>query len=346
MPVTETVKAAFGSSLNAPDSGNFVSIVYLPEGTHEISATVNGKPQVRKVTVDERVLASFKADLSKRLTDNVRPFAGFDHQAGPASLIPLDFRYETGVGLILDAELTQAGRVAIEGRNYSYWSPTHLLRNGVPVGLNASGEIGSFTNDPAYRDIERIAASHTETTMEITETLVELGLAEAGQSPEEAVSAAQAALATLRENASTVETVTASNAEIAEKIEAANAEVARLTGELESVRAANAALVERENKAKDKELEDLVQAAVNRGAIPPKDDKTKAFWLESLKANTELAQAALAALPSAQAASGESEAVKAAAAKPATPDPISRSEFDKLSKPQQNAFMRSGGKIS
>ena len=66
----------------------------------------------RKVTVDESILAAFASDLQARQSRNVRPFAGFDHKAGPASFIPKEFRYESGVGLVLDIEWTQAGKSA------------------------------------------------------------------------------------------------------------------------------------------------------------------------------------------------------------------------------------------
>jgi hypothetical protein len=340
----ETIQAAFGSELIATESNGF-SIVYLPEGTHEIEATVNGKAQKRTVTVDERVLSSFQADLAKRLSDNVRPFAGFDHKPGPASMIPTGYRYEKGVGLILEGELTQAGQEAIDGRNYSYWSPSYLMSKGIPVGLTPTGEIGSFVNDPAFRSIERIAASHTETTMEITEILTELGLAESTHTAKEAVSAAKASLATLRESASTVESVTAARATDLGFLESARAEIAAKNAELiEKVEALQALQSEKAEQVKAANAE-LIQAAVNRGAIPPQDDATKAFWADSLASNPEGAKAALAALPGKAAASGESvvaEAVKADSA----PAEITRAEFNKMSPVERNQYMRSGGKIA
>jgi hypothetical protein len=338
----ETVQAAFGSELIATGSNSF-ELVYLPEGKHEISATVAGKPKTISVTVDERVLASFQADLSKRLSDNVRPFAGFDHKTGPASMLPTAFRYEQGVGLILQGELTKAGSEAIDGRNYSYWSPTFLQSKGIPVGLDKSGEIGSFVNDPAFRTIERIAASHHETIMDIT-PLIELGLVEANQEPETALEVAKASLATLRESASTVESVTAARATEIEEVKAAKAEVATKTAELlETVTALQALQAEKAEQVKAANAE-LIQAAVNRGAIPPQDDATKAFWADSLESNPEKAKAALAALPGNPAANGES--VMAGMNKgDGKPDPIARAEFDAMSTIDRNNYIRSGGKI-
>jgi hypothetical protein len=340
----ETVQAAFGSELIATGSNSF-ELVYLPEGKHEISATVAGKPKTISVTVDERVLASFQADLSKRLADNVRPFAGFDHKTGPASMLPTAFRYEKGVGLILQGELTKAGSEAIDGRNYSYWSPTFLQSKGIPVGLDKSGEIGSFVNDPAFRTIERIAASHTETTMDIISTLTELGLVETANTPEEAVTAAKASIATLREAASTVETVTAAHTSASQEIE-------RFKGEIETVKA-SLTTAETELKAfRDKEAEavkaanaELIQAAVNRGAIPPQDEATKGFWADSLESNHEKAKAALAALPGKEAAKGESVMAGMNKAGDGKPEPITRAELDAMSPIDRNAYMRSGGKV-
>ena len=197
--MSETVTAAFQSALSA-DEG---TIVFLPEGQHRISATVGGKPKTVDVSVDASVLAAFEEDLAKRQAANVRPFGGFDHRAGAASFIPKSFRYEEGVGLVLDVEWTAAGRSAIEGRDYSYFSPTFLLSAaGVPYGLAPRGEVGSLVNDPAFEEIPRIAASHTNPNP--MEQLIELGLVEASCAPESAVETAKAALATLRDRKSVV----------------------------------------------------------------------------------------------------------------------------------------------
>jgi phage I-like protein len=300
MLATESIQSGFSAEISAVES----SIVYLPEGVHEISATVDGKPQKRKVTVDERILAGFSEDLKARQSRNVRPFGGFDHKEGPASFIPLEFRYERGTGLILDVEWTAAGRAAIDGKDYSYFSPTFSLAKGkdIPVGLLKRGEVGSLVNEPAFEEIERIAASHNE-TMDIHH-LIELGLVEAGQDPATALEAAKASLATLRETASTVESVQASANAATEEVNAAKVELetvkaanVELTTELETLKAANKQAVE---AAADKAIEEAVQA----GRIPAQDEETKAFWRESILAKPDSAKI-LAALPGKDALKGE-----------------------------------------
>ena len=283
----EHVTAGFGNEIESQTG----SIVYLPEGVHQIQATVNGKPQKRTVTVDQRVLASFSEDLASRLARNVRPFAGFDHVAGPASFLPKEFRYEPGTGLVLDVEWTSAGKAAIEGKDYSYFSPNFLLMNGIPSGLAGHGEIGSLVNEPAFEAMEKIAASHQTNTMDIKQ-LVELGLVPEGQDPASAMEVAKAALATLREEsvaAAHAETIQAQlDAAVAEK-DAAEGQVADLTKKVEDLTTAADA-------AEDKSIEATIADAVTAGRIAAQDDTSKAFWRKSIKADKG-AIAILHALP-------------------------------------------------
>lgn len=280
----QVVTASFSTEVSTEGT-----IVYLPEGEHEISATVNGKPARRKVLVSEKVAAAFDRDLKARQSANVRPFGGFDHQAGPASLIPQAFRYESGLGLVLDVEWTEAGRKAIEGKDYSYFSPTFLLdKQGNPIGLPKRGEIGSLVNDPAFEEIQRIAAAFNPDTIMI-EHLIELGLVEAGHDPETALDSAKQALASLRESASTAETVKASADESASKITDLETEIATLKTERDELKTQVEA-------KRAQTAEDAIAEAVQAGRIPAQDEAAKAFWTEQITANPETAKI-LAAIP-------------------------------------------------
>jgi phage I-like protein len=289
----QRVTAALQSPLEA--SG---SIVYLPEGTHTITASVNGKPKTVTVSVDESVLAAFNEDLGKRHESNVRPFAGFDHREGPASFLPQAFRYEPGVGLVLDVEWTSAGRAALDGRDYSYFSPTFLLsKDGVPSGLTKRGEIGSLVNDPAFEEIPRIAASHQPNNME---QLVELGLVEASCAPDQALEIAKAALADLRESsvqAAELETVKASNAELADKLQAAEAKMVELQTEVDGYK-------KQMLESAEASAQSAVEEAVKAGRIAPQDDDAKAFWTKSILADAGAAKV-LASLPANPALDGQ-----------------------------------------
>ena len=290
-----TVNSAFQSELS--EAG---SIVFLPEGTHQITASVGGKPKTLTVTVDERVLAGFSDDLAKRLESNVRPFAGFDHKPGAASFIPQGFRYESGVGLLLDVDWTAAGRAAIEGRDYSYFSPTFLVsKDGIPTGLTGRGEIGSLVNDPAFEEIPRIAASHTPTDNPM-DHLIELGLVEASCAPDQALETAKASLATLREAAAQAETVEAAN--VAKK--SAEDELADLKKRNDELEAANKALTDELATKASAAAELAIDEAVKAGRIAPQDEATKAFWRSSITSNPEAVKA-LNAIPVNPALSGQ-----------------------------------------
>jgi phage I-like protein len=290
-----TVNSAFQSELS--EAG---SIVFLPEGTHQITASVGGKPKTLTVTVDDRVLAGFADDLARRQESNVRPFAGFDHKPGAASFIPQAFRYEPGVGLMLDVDWTSAGRAAIEGRDYSYFSPTFLVsKDGIPTGLTGRGEIGSLVNDPAFEEIPRIAASHTPTDNPM-DHLIELGLVEASCAPDQALETAKAALASLREAAAQVETVEAAN--MAKK--SAEDELADLKKRNEELEAAYKSLKDEMATKASAAADTAIEEAIKAGRIAPQDDATKAFWRSSITTNPEAVKA-LNAIPVNPALSGK-----------------------------------------
>jgi hypothetical protein len=289
-----TVNSAFQSELS--EAG---SIVFLPEGTHQITASVGGKPKTLTVTVDDRVLAGFADDLARRQESNVRPFAGFDHKPGAASFIPQAFRYEPGVGLMLDVDWTSAGRAAIEGRDYSYFSPTFLVsKDGIPTGLTGRGEIGSLVNDPAFEEIPRIAASHQE--IDPMQHLVELGLVEASCAPDQALETAKAALASLREAAAQVETVEAAN--MAKK--SAEDELADLKKRNDELEAAYKSLKDEMATKASAAADAAIEEAIKAGRIAPQDDATKAFWRSSITTNPEAVKA-LNAIPVNPALSGK-----------------------------------------
>jgi hypothetical protein len=138
-------------------------IVFLPEGAHKIHANTNGKAKRSTVRVSAArgpaIAARFQQDLARRGAQNVRPWVDFGHAAGAAAALPKSFRYEPGRGVLLEVEWTEAGRRAIEGRDWSYFSPVFFLGDdGEPDGLPEKGPVGALVNEPAFREIPRIAA--------------------------------------------------------------------------------------------------------------------------------------------------------------------------------------------
>lgn len=153
---TLVVFASYSVNLNGETPNK---IVYMPKGKWKLQPRVNGVPGEIEVDVDPSAATILQTSLTKRLTDTVRPFGAFDHKPGPASFIPKQFEWDENQGVILEVDWTKSGIEAVKGKDYSYFSPTFLLNETKVAGLPEQGEIGSLTNNPAFRRIQRIAAS-------------------------------------------------------------------------------------------------------------------------------------------------------------------------------------------
>ena len=122
-------------------------------GKHTILCSVNGKSKNVTIDVDSDSVARLNASLQQLKDDGSRPCGYFDHQRGARSLEPLGFSWEDGRGVMLEAELTKAGQEALQGGDYVSFSPRFALSQGCIAGLvPRSAEVGSFVNEPAFRD--------------------------------------------------------------------------------------------------------------------------------------------------------------------------------------------------
>ena len=143
-------------------------LLYMPAGEHVISATFNGKAATKRVLVDEAACGRLQADL-ERVWEAVeagmraRPVVYFNHTAGPAAMVPRRFSWVPGKGIVLEGEWTAAGKEAVEGGSYAYFSPCFRRdrESGRVMGLTSGVEVGSLVNDPAFERNECIAAGRT-----------------------------------------------------------------------------------------------------------------------------------------------------------------------------------------
>ena len=264
-------------------------IVYIPEGEHTITPWVDGKPKTItvKVPADKgpAIAAMLQAALAKREKSNVRPWFDFEHKGGAASALPKSFRYEAGKGVMCGVEWTGTGRKALEGKDFSYLSPTFLIDDdGYPDGLPERGPLAALLNEPAFREIPRIAASdaavdHEPTKPPVMSKLIFAALA-ISAAAENAETAAVQAIDQLKVEAADAKQklalVEAANADLKKKVEAAE------TAAKEAKTASH--------KAK-------VEAAVTVGKIAPKDEETKTQALELLEASEALGTKFLDSMP-------------------------------------------------
>jgi hypothetical protein len=257
-------------------------IAFMPPGKQRIQPLINGKPAETEieVEVDSSLVAKLQSDLDARLAKAPRPVADFDHvQRGPASFLPKKFEWHDTDGIRLHVDWTDAGKSAVKGRNYSYFSPTFMISpDGKIAGLPQSGAIGGLTNSPAFSSIKRIAAARVEPddanndddpddnmTNPVIAQCVALGLI--NDSDDMEVAATQ--LAT---------TVTGLQA----RLEAAEAEAATYRAKEADTRQAQAVAV--------------VDAAIAEGRLPGKNIEIRTFWVNAMSVNPEGTKKAIAAL--------------------------------------------------
>jgi hypothetical protein len=254
-------------------------IIFMPKADEiTIRPMVGGRPRTVSLKVDAAAAETLQADLTRRLSEAIEPYAGFDHQRGPKSFVPKAFKWDEERGVVLEVDWSQKGKDDVAGRNYSYFSPTFLLSGKKVAGLPDTGEVGSLTNDPAFRvDKMKIAASAADDNegenmaAKVAERLVELEVITAEQADDEdmvvkAVTGLHEALAT---------------------VQAANA---RLVGE-------NTALAAKAIEVQKAEAASIVQAAIADGKIGAKDQLTIDFYTAQLIAQPETAKKVLAAMP-------------------------------------------------
>jgi len=271
-------------------SGVKEKIVYIPEGNFTINPTVNGKPGEITSRIDpskgDEIAASLNEQLKVLNSKNVRPFIDFDHEGGISAGECKNFSYESGRGIVLEMDWSGAGKEAIEAKNYRYFSPTVLIaKDGTPAGLPDSGPIGALVNDPAFREIERIAAARANTpeptkqknNINMSDILVKAGLldvAEGAQS--DALDVATKRVSAMKDS---MKDGDKKYAEAMKTVEEYKAKYEAMKKEMEAMKTAKA--------------EKTVKDAVAAGHIAPKDTDSQEFWKKNLLIDHDAAEKAL-----------------------------------------------------
>jgi phage I-like protein len=259
-------------------------IVYMPEGVHTITPYVDGVAKTITVCIPpergEEIAYRLQASLARRHENNVRPWFDFEHKNGTASALPKSFRYEPGVGVMCTVEWTGSGRAAIEGKDYSYLSPTFILaKDGTPKGLPDKGPIASLLNEPAFREIPRIAAGDAHLPTNISaKTMSHLILASLAinSAADNAETEAVKVIESLKVKAADAERLTKENAALAAKIEASEAAVITM---------------------RKSHADSIIKAAVADGRILPKDADLQDKFRAKIEAGDTFAEEILAGMP-------------------------------------------------
>lgn len=160
------VGMAISTRISENDGHAPQGLLYMPAGEHVISATFNGQAATRRVLVNAAAAERLQADLAAVWQEveagkRARPCVYFNHESGPAAMVPRRFSWVPGKGVVLEGEWTAAGRAAVEGGDFAYFSPCFRRdrESGEVMGLTQGVEVGSLVNDPAFEENECIAAA-------------------------------------------------------------------------------------------------------------------------------------------------------------------------------------------
>lgn len=278
--------------------------MFMPGGEHTLHVVEADSKKSKTVTVQvfPATATAMRDSLEEHLRGKQRPWFDFDHDRKAASAWPLEFawRDEPTPGVYVRVEWSKSGRAAVEGRDYRAFSPSFLVdKEGVIVG--APKNMGGLVNDPAFEEMEPMWAKRCGH---------ECGPTERNNMTDTELAALQAKLQKLEsENTELKAKLTSSDQEAA--VAAKETEIASLKQEVEVLRT-----TVREVRAKEAKI--AVDAAVARGAIPPKDEALQGRWLKLIQDNPDNIEL-LAKLPGRD---PSKPVVNASAGAPAEPTPV------------------------
>ncbi|MDE2096194.1 MAG: hypothetical protein KGL39_03040 [Patescibacteria group bacterium] len=150
-------------------------IMYMPGGVHTITPSQGGKPVTVTVKIDEVSAERMEEQRAALEAGGNKPFFSVQHNTQIAAFWPTKFFWDTRLdatgslvsGVWAEGEWTQAGREAVEGKNFRTFSPTFFvdaIRNDpedpveVACNVDAKLNMGALENDPAFESISPLWA--------------------------------------------------------------------------------------------------------------------------------------------------------------------------------------------
>ena len=143
------------------------SILYMPQGLHRISPSQGGKPVSVVVGVNQDSAAQLERQRQILAAQGNKPFFSVQHNTQIAAFWPTRFVWDrrldpTGklvTGVWAEGEWSNAGREAVEGKNFRSFSPTFFVDKvsndeddpaQVECNEGAPLNMGALENDPAF----------------------------------------------------------------------------------------------------------------------------------------------------------------------------------------------------
>ena len=258
-------------------------ILFLPIGLHAITPVAGGIGRPIKVNVGPESAIAIERQHKALMAKGKRPYFDFNHEDGPASFWPETFVWRGGEGVIAKGEWSRRGKSAVEGKDFRAFSPVFHVDNKradsaqVVCKENADPNMGGLVNNPAFKDLPLWAKNaeqlgnagatgdNAETVRETMETDKDIAALRAkNEELTNEVAALKAAASNDDESAKS-------------RLGTAEAELRAVHAEIENeeLRAENVrqeGLIKARNKS---EAEAAVKAAIQRGAVLPKDTRTQ-----------------------------------------------------------------------
>jgi hypothetical protein len=145
-------------------------ICYMPGGIHEITPSQGGKPVTVVVKIDELSAERMEEQRAALEENGNKPFFSVQHNTQIAAFWPTKFFWDTRpgadgkmvTGVWVQGEWSQAGKDAVEGKNFRSFSPTFFVDKisddpespaHVQSNPNAKLNMGALENDPAFTAI-------------------------------------------------------------------------------------------------------------------------------------------------------------------------------------------------
>jgi hypothetical protein len=142
-------------------------ILYMPAGLHRITPSQGGKAVTVVVEINEVSAERMEQQRRALAASGGKPFFSVQHNTQIAAFWPTKFFWATRrapdgkmvQGVWADGEWSQAGREAVEGKNFRSFSPTFFVDKisndedspaQVVCNPDAPLNIGALENDPAF----------------------------------------------------------------------------------------------------------------------------------------------------------------------------------------------------
>ncbi len=287
-------------------------IVWMPAGTHEITAHgADGKPWKGTVVCDESGARSVAQSFARILAAGRRVRLDEAHEGDAATAWVTGFSWDPARGIIAAVEWTSLGEELVRGKVYTSFSPEFLVNKTTKrvAAIWPGRPAGGLVNEPAFGAAmpaliaARLAgAESTATTASdgpsdnqktntmLKELLIQILAALAVQAPADATD--EQLITLFAKHKDQLVSAAKTNAELQSKLtqlESVQAKAKADADELVQLRAHDA------QRRKD-DAKKAVDAAVARGALPPKDEAIQAKWLGLIEADPSHATL-LAAMP-------------------------------------------------